>query len=71
MGVWPRRTIVRLEDGRIGIVKQENEEEIFSPIVEIVDGGGKELVDLKINKEVKIKQSLNPLTEGKNYVNLI
>ena len=71
MGVWPRRTIVRLEDGRIGIVKQENEEDIFSPIVEIVDGGGKELVDLKINKEVKIKQSLNPLTEGKNYVNLI
>ena len=71
MGVWPRRTIVRLEDGRIGIVKQENEEEIFSPIVEIVDGGGKELVDLKINKEVKIKQSLNPLTEGKNYINLI
>jgi len=71
MGVWPRRTIVRLEDGRIGIVKQENEEDIFSPIVEIVDGGGKELVDLKINKEVKIKQSLNPLTEGKNYINLI
>ncbi|MCK4912249.1 MAG: HD domain-containing protein [Candidatus Omnitrophica bacterium] len=71
MGVWPQRTIVRLEDGRIAIVKQENEDDIFSPIVEVVDGGPKELVDLKIRKEVKIKQSLNPLTEGKKYLDLI
>jgi len=71
MGVWPRRTIVRLEDGRIAIVKQENEDDIFSPIVEVVDGGPKELIDLKINKEIKIKQSLNPLTEGEKYLDLI
>lgn len=71
MGVWPRRTIVRLEDGRIAIVKQENEDDIFSPIVEVVDGGPKELIDLKIRKEIKIKQSLNPLTEGEKYLDLI
>ena len=71
MGVWPRRTIVRLQDGRIGIVRQENEDDIFSPVVEIVDGGPKELVDLKAKKEIKIKQSLNPLGDGQKYLNLI
>lgn len=71
MGVWPRRTIVRLEDGRIGIVRQENEGDILSPVVEIVDGGPKELIDLKVKKEMKIKHSLNPLAEGKDYIDLI
>jgi len=71
MGVWPRRTIVCLEDGRIGIVRQENEDDIFSPVVEIVDRGPKELVDLKVKKEIKIKQSLNPLAEGQKYLKLI
>jgi len=71
MGVWPRRTIVRLQDERIGIVRQENEDDIFSPVVEIVDGGPKELIDLKAKKGIKIKQSLNPLGEGKGYLDLI
>ncbi len=71
MGVWPRRTIVRLQDGRIGIVRQENDEDIFSPVVEIVDGGPKELIDLGVEKEIKIKQSLNPMGEGQRYLNLI
>ena len=71
MGVWPRRTIVRLSDGRIGIVRKENEDDIFSPVVEIVDGGPKELIDLGAEKEIKIKQSLNPLGEGKGYIGLI
>ena len=71
MGVWPRRTIVCLQDGRIGIVRKENESDVFSPVVEIVNGGPKELIDLGVKKEVKIKQSLNPLGEGKDYVDLI
>lgn len=71
MGVWPQRTIVRLQDGRIGIVRKENEDDIFSPVVEIVEGGPKELIDLKVKKEIKIKQSLNPLGEGKSYLDLI
>jgi len=71
MGVWPRRTIVSLQDGRIGIVRRENEDDIFSPVVEIVDRGPKELIDLGVKKEVKIKQSLNPLGEGKAYLDLI
>ena len=70
MGVWPRKTIVRLEDGRIGIVRQVNENDIFSPVIEVVDGGPKELIDLKVKKETKIKHSLNPLGEGKDYVDL-
>ena len=71
MGVWPRKTIVCLQDGRIGIVRQENKNDIFSPVVEIVDKGPKELIDLGVKKEVKIKQSLNPLSEGQKYLSLI
>ncbi len=71
MGVWPRGTIVRLQDGRIGIVRQENKDDMFSPVVEIVDGGPKELIDLGAEKEIKIRQSLNPLGEGQKYLNLI
>lgn len=71
MGVWPRRTIVRLQDGRIGVVRKENKDDIFSPVVEIVEGGPRETVDLKTRKDIRVERSLNPLSEGQKYLNFV
>ncbi|MBN1912761.1 MAG: HD domain-containing protein [Candidatus Omnitrophica bacterium] len=73
VGVWPIGTVVLLSDGRIAIVRQENEEDIFSPRVEAVHPQEeKELIDLKERKsELKITRSLNPFTEGKLYLHLV
>jgi hypothetical protein len=70
MGVWPKGTIVLLSDGRIAIVREENDD-IFSPIVEIVSDTSKESINLALKKEVKIQRSLNPFSEGEKYLNFI
>jgi len=67
MGVWPKGTVVELEDKRIAIVREINEDDIFSPKIEVVSGGPREIVDLKKGRG-KIKCSLNPLNEGKRYL---
>lgn len=69
LGVWPIGTIVSLTDKRIAIVREQNEDDIFSPKVEIVSGADKkEYLDLKEKKDqLKIECSLNPLAEGKEY----
>lgn len=71
MGIWPIGTIVLLEDGRVAIVREENEDDIFLPKIEIVSAGSKEAVDLKEAKDVRIKHSLNPFGDGKKYLDLI
>ncbi|MFC1657862.1 HD-GYP domain-containing protein [Candidatus Omnitrophota bacterium] len=72
-GVWPIGTVVLLSDNRVAIVRQENEDDIFRPKVEIAESQDKnELIDLKDKKaELKIERALNPLTEGKVYLRLI
>ncbi|MFH1902028.1 MAG: HD domain-containing protein [Candidatus Omnitrophota bacterium] len=73
MGVWPVGVIVLLSDDRVAVVREENEDDIFSPKVEVIFPTNlKGFVDLKDEKgEVKIKHFLNPLGEGKKYLHLI
>ncbi len=73
LGVYPVSTIVELDRGLVGIVRRQNEEDIFSPEVEIVSPPQRrgELIDLKDAKEIKIKSSLNPFSTGKDYLSFI
>jgi HD-GYP domain-containing protein (c-di-GMP phosphodiesterase class II) len=73
MGVWPIGTIVSLSDARVAIVREENDDDIFSPKVEVVfPTEKKEFIDLKEKKgEVVITRSLNPLRDGKEYAQLV
>jgi HD-GYP domain-containing protein (c-di-GMP phosphodiesterase class II) len=71
MGVWSKGTVVLLEDDRVAIVREQNQEDIFSPKVELVAKGPKTIIDLKKESDIKIKRSLDPGTEGKKYLDLI
>jgi putative nucleotidyltransferase with HDIG domain len=73
VGAWPVGTIVSLSDGRIAVVREENEDDIFYPKVEVIDPADKrETIDLKTVKgQNKIEHSLNPFKEGKAYLPLI
>jgi putative nucleotidyltransferase with HDIG domain len=73
IGVWPIGTIVILNDKRIAVVRDENEDDIFSPKVEVVfPQDKKEFIDLREKKDqIKIEKYLDPLGEGKDYVSLI
>jgi len=73
MGVWPIGTIVSLTDGRMAVVKEENEEDIFSPKVEIIMvGQEREIIDLKQTKgSNQIEKFINPWKEGKSVLNII
>ncbi len=73
IGVWPIGTIVALSDGRIAVVREENEDDIFSPKVEVISPQDKkEIIDLKAAKDkTKIGRFLSPFKEGKDYFSLI
>jgi HD-GYP domain-containing protein (c-di-GMP phosphodiesterase class II) len=72
MGVWPVGTIVSLSDGRIAVVRQANEQDIFRPTVEVISAeNGGETIDLAKNKEVRIIRALNPLSDGEKYVSSV
>lgn len=73
MGVWPIGTIVLLNDSRVAVVRQENEDDIFCPKVEVIHPADKrEFIDLKPKKEsLKVERALNPFTEAKDYLRLI
>ncbi len=73
MGVWPIGSAVSLSDGRIGVVRQENEDEIFFPVVEIIDPPARrEMLDLrKVKDTVKITKFLNPWKEGKDILKMV
>jgi putative nucleotidyltransferase with HDIG domain len=73
IGVWPVGAIVSLSDKRVAIVREENEDNIFVPKVEIVSPeGGLEYIDLRDTKEnLKIERALDSLEEGRDYAHLI
>ena len=73
MGVWPVGTIVSLTDKSVAIVREENEDDIFSPKIEVVfpfDKSGP--LDLRMKKEeLKIESALDSAGEGKKYYHLV
>jgi putative nucleotidyltransferase with HDIG domain len=73
MGVWPIGTLMSLSDGSIAVVREENEDDIFHPKVEVLaPSPSKELLDLKpIQYTIKIERFISPLKEGKAYLHLI
>lgn len=72
MGVWPRGTLVALNDKRVAVVIDENEDEIFLPVVRVIyPQGSEEVINLKGNKDIKIDRYLSPWTEGKEFLPLI
>lgn len=71
MGVWPNGTIVRLNDDRIAIVREQNYDYMLSPHVEVIAPDKREMIDLEKKADIKIVDSLNPLGEGSKYVGLI
>jgi putative nucleotidyltransferase with HDIG domain len=73
MGVWPVGAIVSLTDARIAVVREENEDDIFSPKVEVIMPiDRKETIDLRITRDTnKIERYLNPFNEGKEYLHLV
>ncbi|MGD9345658.1 MAG: HD domain-containing protein [Candidatus Aminicenantes bacterium] len=72
MGVWPIGTIVSLTDRSIAIVKEENEKDIFRPIVEVISPKKRRgTIDLLENSDISIKKSLNPFAEGKKYLDML
>lgn len=71
-GVWPIGTIVALSDRRIAVVRDENEDDIFCPIVEVISGPERSIVDLRDDRErLRIERSLDPNEEGKEYLGLV
>jgi putative nucleotidyltransferase with HDIG domain len=73
IGVWPIGTLVVLSDGRVAVVREENEEDIVSPKVEIIPPKEQsEIIDLMMCKQaLNISSFLNPLNEGKKYLSFI
>jgi HD-GYP domain-containing protein (c-di-GMP phosphodiesterase class II) len=72
MGVWPVGTLVSMSDGRVGVVRATNEQDIDRPSVQVLapENGG-EVVDLALRPDVRIIESLNPQGEGAKYLPLI
>ncbi len=73
MGVWPIGTVVLLADNSIAVVRQENEEDIFCPKVEVISPKEKKMMlDLKkLKGEIGIVHYLNPFNEGKEYLKFV
>ncbi|MFH1640916.1 MAG: hypothetical protein ABIA66_03005, partial [Candidatus Omnitrophota bacterium] len=72
IGLWPVGTVVLLSDNRIGIVRQENEDDMLRPKIQIINPQDKtDAFDLKANPEIKIERALNLFAEGKAYLHLI
>lgn len=73
MGIWPIGSIVALNDGRVAVVRNENEEDISAPKVEVIfPSDKKETIDLCGKKDsIRIERFLNPWTEGKDFLHLI
>ncbi|MDD2927680.1 MAG: HD domain-containing protein [Candidatus Omnitrophica bacterium] len=72
IGVWPRGTLVALSDERVAVVIDENEDDIFLPVVRVIHPQGQEeVINLREDKEIKIDRYLSPWTEGKEFLHLI
>ncbi|MCX8159732.1 MAG: HD domain-containing protein [Candidatus Saccharicenans sp.] len=69
IGLWPVGSIVLLSDGRVGIVRQVNENDMARPVVEVIEGGGSgEKIDLSNNGGLSIVKALNPRGQGRKYL---
>lgn len=72
IGLWPVGTIVSLSDGRVGVVRRVNEEDLFRPTVEILEPGNQgELIDLSNRRDLSVDEALNPHGKGKKYLALL
>jgi putative nucleotidyltransferase with HDIG domain len=72
VGVWPIGTLVVLTDNRVAVVRDENEDDIFRPIVEVISGSQRCTIDLRDDPDrLRIDRSLDPQDEGKEYLGLI
>ncbi len=72
MGVWPVGTLVSLDDGRTGVVRQVHEQDIFRPAVQIIAPANEgEMIDLLERNDLGIQAALNPHKEGKPFLDLI
>ncbi len=74
LGIWPVGSVVELTDGRIAVVRQQNEDAPRLPQVQIVSAAGAgESVDLKQSAMpgLSIKRGLNPLTEAAAYLRVL
>lgn len=73
IGIWPIGSLVSLTDGRVAVVRDENEGDVTSPKVEVIyPEDKKELIDLYQTKDsLKINRYLNPWKEGKDFLHLI
>jgi HD-GYP domain-containing protein (c-di-GMP phosphodiesterase class II) len=72
MGVWPVGTVVLLSDDRVAIVREINEQDIFSPKVEVIAPESKgEIINLDKNRKVQITEALNPHGKGEKYLSFI
>ncbi|MDD5347501.1 MAG: HD domain-containing protein [Candidatus Omnitrophica bacterium] len=74
IGVWPIGTLVKLNDGSVAVVREENENGIFAPVVEVVSPqAGRRTVDLAASAgAVTVEKSIDPLSEeGKPFAALI
>ena len=61
-----------MSDGRVGVVRATNEQDIDRPSVQVLapENAG-EVVDLALRPDVRILESLNPQGEGAKYLPLI
>ena len=73
IGVWPIGSIVALSDKRIAVVVEENQDEIFLPLVRVIHPQKEEkTIDLKENSGgLRIGRYLNPWKEGKDFLHLL
>ena len=70
IGVWPIGAIVMLTDGRIAVVREVNEQDIYRPKVEVVHPvAAGEVIDLLETRDrLQVKEALNPLGKGQEYL---
>lgn len=72
IGVWPVGTLVTLSDRSVAVVRETNEQAIFSPLVEVLSPKKKQgRVNLKESEDLKISKALNPLSSGNKYLKMI
>jgi len=72
IGVWPYGTLVLLNDDSIAVVREQNADDIFNPVVEVIfPAEKKNRINLSNNRDVAIKHFLNPTSEGKQYLTFI
>lgn len=72
LGVWPYGTLIALSDDSIAVVREQNVDDIFKPVVEVISPSEKKgHINLADSPSITIKRFLNPASEGKQYLTLI